>query len=195
MNIKIVLSIISAIIGLWAFFPYIKDTLSLKTQPHIYTWLIWTLTQGTGLVGIWYGGGGWGGLSLVVGITMVVVVLLFSLKYGTKNITRWDTGILTLALISILIWWQLHQAILAVVMISIIDFLGYIPSYRKTYSEPWSETLVSWAAFAISNILSVFALTSFNLLTATYLIVIAFANTLMFAIGFYRRRFIPKPNN
>ena len=88
MYIKNIFIIFSIIAGLAAFLPYLKDIFSLKTKPHIYTRLIWVITQGTATVGIFYGGGGLGGLELVIGTAFVFIVFLFSIKYGTKNITN-----------------------------------------------------------------------------------------------------------
>lgn len=188
MDIKIILSIIAAIIGNVAFYPYLKEILAKKTKPHLYTWLIWTLTQGTGVYGVLHGGGGWGVLNLFIGTFFVFLVFLFSLKYGTKNITFSDTIILVLALLAIIVWWQLDQPIISIVMISAIDFCGYIPSFRKTYKEPSSEPAIAWAGFAISNIIAIFALSQYNVLTITYIATLATANIILMMISFIKKQ-------
>lgn len=193
MDIKILLTGIATTIGVVAFLPYLKDTISLKTKPHAYTWLIWTITQGTAVVGIWYGGGGWGALNLTVGTFFVIGVFLFSLKYGTKNITKSDTFILIAALCAVLVWWQLDQPLLAVLMVSVIDVLGFIPSFRKSYQEPWSETLLSWILFSLSNVFALLALNEYNLLTVTYMTAITIANIGLFLVCYLRRKTVPKP--
>lgn len=147
------------------------------------------------MVGIWYGGGGWGALNLTVGMLFIVVILLFSLKHGTKNITKSDTIILIAALAAILVWWKLDQPILAVVMVSAIDVLGYIPSFRKSYAEPWSETIIAWVGFAVSNTFAILALSEYNFLTMTYLIAITLANVALALVCVYRRRLVQKPNS
>jgi|GEM_PF-6810987 hypothetical protein len=78
-------------------------------------------------------------------------------------------------------------------MVSAIDVIGSIPSFRKSYQEPWSETLVAWVLFLVANILIVAALEEYNLLTVTYLVVISLANIALFLICFFRRQYIPKP--
>lgn len=40
MDIKIILTIVATVIGAVAFLSYLKDAFSLKTKPHVYTWLI-----------------------------------------------------------------------------------------------------------------------------------------------------------
>ena len=193
MNLKIISTIIATVIGIVAFLPYFRDIFLLKTKPHAYTWLIWSITQSTAVFGIWYGGGSWGALNLTVGTIFVIVIFLFSLKYGTKNITKSDTVILIAALCAILVWWFLDQPFISVIMVSAIDVIGYVPSFRKTYFEPWSETTVSWFLFALSNVFAMLALSEYNFLTMTYFIAITLANISLFAICFLRRQLIPKP--
>ena len=90
-------------------------------------------------------------------------------------------------LLSILIWWILDNPIFSVVMVSLIDFFGYIPSYRKCWSDPWSETLSTWALFALGNIFAIFALNEYNVLTLTYLITIIIGNIILIIITLLRR--------
>jgi len=190
MDIKIFFIILSMICGLSAFLPYFVDIFKLKTKPHAYTWLIWTITQGTAVAGIFHGGGGWAGLELAIGTILVFAIFLFSLKYGTRNITEPDTIVSVLLLFAILIWWQLKRPILSMIMVSAIDIAGYIPSLRKSFKDPWSETLSSWALFALSDIFAIMALNEINFLTATYLASIGLANLVLFTLCYMRRQHI-----
>jgi hypothetical protein len=189
MNIKLVATIISVIIGLVSFLPYLRDTFLNKTKPHVYTWLIWTITQGIATLGIFYGYGGWGGaLNLGIGTFFIFVILIFSLKNGTKNITTFDTIILISALCAIFVWWKLEQPVIALMMICAIDAIGYIPTYRKSYEDPWSETILTWIGFGLGNIFSVIALLQYNFLTLAYLITIFSANLILVLICVVRRK-------
>lgn len=192
MDIKILFAILASIVGIMAFLPYLRDIFACKTKPHAYTWLIWIITQGTAIVGMIYGGATWGALSLIIGLIFIVSIFLSSLKYGTKDITKSDTIILIFALLAILVWWQLDQPILSVIMISIIDMCGFFPTLRKTYKDPWSETLFSWELFTISNFLAMLAMNEYNFLTLFYLLVINVANILLFVVAIIRRKTIKK---
>lgn len=185
---KTILGIVASFIALAGFYPYFRGILRKKTVPHIYTWLIWTITQGTAVAGLWYGGGGWGALELSIGFLLVLSVFLLSLRYGTRNISRSDSFFLGCSLIAIVGWWEMHNALLAVFMVSVIDLLGYFPSFRKTYNDPWTETPVSWAAFSMANLVGISALNEYNLLTLTYLVTITAANIFLLAICILRRR-------
>lgn len=193
MDIKTVFSLLATAIGMMAFFLYMRDIFSLKTKPHIYTWFIWILTQGIAVAGILKGGGGWGALNLIVGSVLIAVVFLFSLRYGTRNITKSDLTVLIIAIAAIFVWRVLNQAVFAVVMATAIDILGYVPSIRKSYEEPWSETLLFWAGFVISDIFALLSLGEYNLLTTTYLVAITAANMSMFLLCFFRRYSVKEP--
>lgn len=78
-------------------------------------------------------------------------------------------------------------------MVSIIDIVGYIPSLRKTYQEPWTETPLTWIIFVLTNILSIAALDAYNVLTLFYLISITIADTTLLTICLLRRKKIPIP--
>jgi len=190
LNFKLYLSIIAAIVGIVGYFPYVRDIFSHKTKPHLYTWLIWLITTSTAMFGVIYGGGGWGAVSLGAYAVLILGIFLFSFKYGTKNISKSDTAILVLALVAVIFWGQFKQPLVSVLMVTLIDFFGYIPSFRKTFINPWSETPVSWLLFAISNLLTILALKEYNLLTTTYLVVIACANVVMFLISYFRRHYV-----
>lgn len=194
-DIKLIFAIFSVFVTIVvAFFPYLRDIFLRKTKPHAYTWLIWTITQSTAVAGLWYGKGGWGVFSLLIGTSFVFLVFLLSLKYGTRNITKSDTVVLIAAFSAIIVWWQLNNPLLAVLMVSVIDILGYIPSLRKTFEDPWTETVVSWVAFSLANVFNILALKEYNLLTLTYLISITSANVVLLAICLIRRRVVPRPN-
>ncbi len=193
MDIKVLFAIISVIVSVGAFTAYVKDIFLKKTQPHVYTWLIWAITQGTATAGLWYGGGGLGAIELTIGTLGVIGVFIFALHHGTKNITAGDTVVLIFALLAIVAWWQLKSPLLAVFMVSAIDVFGYIPTFRKSFEEPWSETLATWIAFTIGNAFAIFALGEYNLLTMTYLIAISTANIILVAVCLSRRPHVPKP--
>lgn len=190
---KAVAAIGAVVIGTGAFVPYLWEIFKGKTEPHMFTWLIWCITQGTATAGILYGGGGLIGKGLILSTGLLFVVFLLSFKYGTKNVTRHDVVILALALLAIVVWWQLHNPILAILIVTGIDALGYVPTYRKLMTEPWSESLVSWTAFSGAYVLSILSLVEYNLLTVPYLSICLLANLTLITISLVRRTSIPRP--
>lgn len=193
MDFKIALTGLAVILMVFSFYPYIRDIFRGKTRPHLYTWLIWGITQATATVGLIYGGGGLSGITLALSTFLVLVVAALCFRFGTKNITRSDTVMLIAALVAIVVWWQLNNPLLAVFMVSVIDFVGYIPTWRKTYQEPWSETLLFWIMSGSIPVLILFTNSEYNLLTTTYLLTIITANVLSVLLIYTRRKATSAP--
>lgn len=191
MDLKLTFAILAGIITVVSYYPYVRDIFQKKTRPHAYTWLIWLITQGTATAALLYGGGGLGSVSLILGTVLVFFVLILSIRFGTRNITRSDTGILVLSLLAVVLWWQLDNPLLAVLMVSAIDGLGYIPTFRKSWEDPRSETLLFWVGMVAAIILSLLALTEYNLLTVTYLATLGVANVILLILCAWRRTQVP----
>src|SRR5579872_3950119 len=112
MELKTIFAIIATVIGVASFAPYIIDTFNRKTKPHIYTWLIWTILQVTGVIAMYNSGAGIGILALATGSVLCGYVTILCIKHGTKNINTFDTLCLIGALISIAVYIFLKQALL-----------------------------------------------------------------------------------
>lgn len=193
MDIKLLFAVASIVVLILGYISYFRDIFAKTTKPHAYTWLIWAITQGTATAVAFYGGANWGTLSLAGGTVLVGVVFLLSLTYGTKNITKSDTGILILALLAIVVWWQTNNPLLAVLMVSAIDALGYIPTFRKSWSEPYSETLSFWFMMTLVMLFAGLSLSEYNLLTLTYIGTVAVANLMVLTLCVFRRQYVEKP--
>ena len=193
-QLKLFAGILAVLFAFVSYLPYLQGMFAKTIQPHPYTWLIWTITTGTAALGVWHGGGGYGAFPLLLWTLLTCMIFFLSLKYGTKNITTSDIALLFLALVAILLWWQFHAPLLSILMITGIDALGYLPTFRKSFAEPWSESILSWALFTLTAFFGLLALTTYNFLTAIYLTMSASANVIVIAICLARRKSIPKPS-
>lgn len=193
-DIRLGLSVVASVLAVVSYVPYIRDTLARKTEPHLYTWLIWAITQGTAAAAAIYGGSIFAGAGLLVGALCVLSIVALSLKYGTKNITTGDTITLVCALLAVVVWWQMHSPLLAVLMVTAIDGFGYIPTFRKSYAEPWSETLSFWFMMGLISLLILLSNTEYNWLTIPYTTMMATANFSLFFLLIARRRVVKDGN-
>ncbi len=193
MDIKIFFAFASSCISIVVFVNYLLSVLRGQSKPHMYTWLIWSLTQGIAVAAILYGNGGWGGIGLIMSTLSVYCIFILSLKYGTKNITRSDTVALALALLAIIPWVIFSQPLISVIFVVFIDLLGYIPSWRKSITEPWSESLLSWGTSPLSYVFALLALSEYNILTILYPAFVIIANYILVGICLIFRQRVPKP--
>ncbi len=165
---KETLGIVSVIIGLVGFVPYVRDILSKKTKPHLYTYLIWSIVTIVAFVGQYISGGGPGSWSTGVMGLLTIVILGLTFRYGTKDVTRFDGIFLIGALLSIVPWLFTHDATLSILIATFIDICAFIPTIRKTTKEPSSETLISWVLGVSRHITAIGALTTYTLATTVY---------------------------
>lgn len=195
MNLKLAFAIVATVIGNLNTVPYIVNIFRLKTTPHSYSWLVWTILQVTGALAMFEGGaGGAGVLYLSIGAALCLLVFLLSLRYGTKNITAFDTVCLTGALSATAVWFFLRQPLLSVVLVALIDVVAFLPTFRKAFEEPWSETVSMYFLSGVAQLLSLGALSVYNVSTMLYLISLATANMAFTAMVLMRRRGTRSPS-
>ena len=196
MNIdyKTICGIIASLIGTGCFIPYIKDIFKKKTKPHIYTWLIWTILQVTGVIAMLKNGAGIGVLALGTGSVLCAYTCILSIKYGTKNITKFDSLCLIGALASIVVYILMKDPLLAIILISAIDFVGFLPTLRKSYLEPYSETITMFAFFSISGLFTMLALKEYTIVTSLYPLTLIGINIIATVVLYVRRKEKPQPD-
>lgn len=192
MNIKILFAVLATLAELFGLLPYIKEVVLKKIQPHPYTWLIWGITQSVAVAGLWIGGGGIGALSLTITTLLIIITFFLSIRGSSKIITKQDAVVLAAALLSIIIWVTLDSPLLAVLLVSAIDVVGYIPTFRKSYNNPWSEKLSSWIIFSLAKVFAYLALANYNFLTISYIAALFAANGSLSVYLFWRRTQISK---
>ena len=191
-NSKILFAGISFILAILCFIPYLKDIFRRKTKPHIYSWLVWSILQFVGVLAIIIGGGSWGALSLGAGLFFCIFIFFVSIRYGTKNITRFDTLCLVASLIAIIIWVLQKDATISICLITLIDFVGFLPTIRKSYADPASETASLFFLSSIANIFSILALTNYTISTTLYVASLIVTNMACATIIFARRNILEK---
>ena len=193
MDVKFIFALLAFATITAAIIPYILDTLSGKTKPHIYTWLIWFFTGGIATAAYAHGDGGYPAITSAIGTGYCLIVFLLSFKYGTRNITVSDTIALVVAGVAIFLWVGLNHPLASAVLGISIDLVGYWPTIRKTFAEPWSESLASWALWTLTPIFSISALSSYNIFTLISPAPILFVNAVFITFMIIRRRSLPKP--
>ncbi len=188
--IKITFGVLSFVIALISFGPYIKDVLARKTTPHIYSWLVWAILQAAATIAILRENTFWSALGVAALGLVSLIVFLLSFKFGTKKITTFDTICLIGALVAIGVWIFAHDVLLSIILITIIDFIGFLPTYRKGYDEPYSETLFLFICSAISNLFSVFSITNYSVESSLYVASLVLSNMIFVSIVLIRRKTI-----
>jgi hypothetical protein len=133
-------------------------------------------------------GAGIGVLALTVGAFVCGYVFILSLKYGTKNITTFDTLCLIGALTSTVVYAFLHDPVLSVILLTITDFIGFLPTLRKAYREPYSETLSLYVLGVVWSSFNMAAILTYSITTSLYPACILVANAICACVLWIRRK-------
>jgi len=188
MSYKGILSAVAIALTLIAFFPYIRSIILNRIRPHVFSWVIWGTTtfvvflaqlEDKGGVGAWPIG--------VSGAITIFIALLAYLKRADITITRFDWVFFISALSSLPFWYFTSDPLWAVVILTIVDVLGFGPTVRKVYVHPYSESLVFFSLFTTRNILVIMALENYTMTTVLFPAVIAVACVLLIAMALYQR--------
>lgn len=189
MPYKETLSAVAIALTFAAFVPYIRAIVRGAARPHVFSWVIWGTTtfvvflaqlEGKGGVGAW-----------PVGISGSITILIACLAYVKRadiKITTTDWLFFVAAVSSLPLWYLTSDPMWAVVILTIVDVLGFGPTVRKAYSFPHSESLLFFALFAARNILVVMALENYSVTTVLFPAVIAAACVSLTAVVTVRRR-------
>jgi hypothetical protein len=165
-----------------AIFLNIRDVIRGKTKPHAFTWIVWTVI--TVIVGITQiaAGAGRGAVHNIVTGFISLIILYFALKNKQKDIKRVDIYLFIAALASLPLWAVTDNPTYSVLLITIIDIFAFIPTVRKTWHDPASETLISYALAGIKYCIALIAIASYSLGTVIYPIALITMNIIMCSI-------------
>jgi hypothetical protein len=195
MEMKLLFGVISSILAVICFIPYTKDIFQRKTEPHRYSWLIWTILQTVGAMAQLKEGARYGAWALSIGAIFCFAIFLLSFKYGTKNISRFDVACLVGSIFAIAIYFFVTNPIWAIIVVTSVDFVGYLPTFRKGYEEPFTETISTFIISAVANALSIAALQSYNATTIIYLASLFITNSSFSTMILLRRKLIKNTDN
>ena len=186
-DLKTILGITATIVGLVGYVPYFIDILNGRTKPHVFSWFVWGILTSIAFIAQLMEDAGPG--SWVTGSTALIclIVAWLALTRGEKNITRFDWYCFISALVGIILWVLTDNVLLAIVIVTITDALAYIPTFRKTYSKPYEETLIEYALGSLKFLIGLFALEAFDLVNWLYPLSLVIMNGAFVVMAIIRR--------
>ncbi len=174
-----------------AFLPYIRSIMRGNTRPHVFSWVIWGVTTLVVFVAQLKDDGGLGawptGLSGI--ITFYVAVIAY-IKSSDTAITRADWIFFLTAMSSIPFWYFTSDPLWAVVILTVVDVLGFGPTMRKAYHHPFQEDVLFFSLFTVRGLFSIAALENLTLTTVLFPAAVSFACLLLIVMVVYRRRVV-----
>lgn len=176
LSIKSLLGFASIGVQFVGYAPYFRDLYRGTTKPHVFSWFIWGLLQAIAFTAQIMSGGGAGAWQVGTGAVLCFIVAGIALFAGEKNITKTDWACFIGALLGVLAWISTSNPVWAVLIVSAVDTLGFIPTFRKAYMKPHEETAFVFAMATVACVLSLFALESYSVTTWFYLATLVVTN-------------------
>ena len=173
------IAIIASLLAIVGNVPYLTDIVRKKVQPHPYTWFVWSIVSCIIFFGQVAKGAGVGALPTAASEIFTIIIFFFSLRYGFKKIRHLDTFFLIIALLGIIPWILTKDPTISVIIAVSIDLFAFIPTIRKTWINPKTETPVLYSMNVLRHILMLFSLQAYNIATTLHSIVMIITNSLM----------------
>ena len=184
-----IFGIISAILYVLLYVPYIWDIFRLKTKPERASWLIWSIlaiiafftqTAIGASASLWFSG---------TQVFLLGIVFLLSIKFGVGGLNKKDILALLFSILGLIIWYFTREAAFALYITIFVDAIGVILTVQKAYLYPESETLLTWILGIISPCFAALAVGKLNLVLLSWPIYsILLASAVVFAIYMGRRK-------
>jgi hypothetical protein len=187
---KDLLGLISVALAVAVTIPYLWKICRGQIQPHVFTWLIWTLTTSIAAAArtnVHAGPGAWG--QWASGASCFLVVL-FAFTKGTHDIKRSDIFAFIGALLAIPVWILTKNPLAATLIVTTIDVIGYYPTLRKSYQDPYHEAIFNYCIANVIHLLSLAATKSYSVTSTIFPTVIFCVNTALIIFVLWRRRVV-----
>ena len=109
-------------------------------------------------------------------------------------IVSFDYISLILALVAVYFWIVIKDPMASIILVMLADFFGLIPTIRKSYVYPYSETIATYYINTFRLIIATFALEKFTFLTSSYHFYMIAGNLMMVTMLLVRRQQVKKPD-
>ncbi|MCC6290584.1 hypothetical protein IT398_00735 [Candidatus Nomurabacteria bacterium] len=183
MAVQKILSVISGLLFLVAFVPYIRAILSGETKPAKTSWLIWATLDTITLTAMFVADTVNG--QIVGAVLGSWIVAGLAMKYGSPGWTRIDVFCLVGSGIGIGLWWMFSNPTLGIVVSVSVVFLAAIPTFHSAWEDPSRENRTAWIIYWLSCVAAVLAIPAWTLADVAQPIVFLTIESVMMYILFF----------
>ena len=165
---KPLLSALAIAVMIIGYIPYLRDTVRGKTKPHVFSWVIGMIISFIAFgLQIQEKSGPASFVTLSATIISSVIVY-FAIKNKDKDITKWDYICLLLSAMSLFAWLVVDQPVLSMIFVVLTESISFIPTIRKSWNKPYTETLSSYITNFFRFIIALLALNKYTFMAVGY---------------------------
>lgn len=184
------LVILSALISIAGSSAYIRDTLAGKTKPNRITWSMWAVAPLIGSAAAIAANADFWATSRIF-LAGFMPLLIFAASFFNSQ-SYWKLNVFDLlcgafSLLALLVWIAVDSPRLAILLTALADGFALLPTLRKAWKFPETETGITFLAGLIAVLLVLPSIPHWNIENSAFQIYLITANTLL-VLTIYRRR-------
>lgn len=187
---KIAFGVSAMILLAIGYVPYFRDIFLGKTKPHLYSWFLSAFAGAFIFILQLNNGGGIGAWVTLFSTIVSGAIGILAIKFGATDIKKADLYFAGLSLLSLFFWLYLSSPYIAIVLLVSQGFFAFLPTIRKSWNDPASETLFSYVVHVVRHGFAALALKELNFVSALSPIFWVGINILFVAMLWYRRKVI-----
>jgi hypothetical protein len=182
------LGMLSVALAIAAAVIYVYQTLRGGVRPHPLSWFVFGVLSG---VGYWVQrdeGAAQGSWAL---LAMTVICFLFvaaSVARGERSFSRQEWAFVAASAATFILYLFTREPNLVAALITLIDALGYGPTFVRGWSQPQKDSVASFALNAVKFVPSLIAMDPITFATSFYPAALLVLNTAVSIMLVLRRR-------
>ena len=185
-----VLGVLAGVVGIADTIPYVRDTIRGSTRPHRGTWLIWSVLAIVVFLSQRADGATWSLIMAAAQAVLTGAIFLLSIRRGEGGLSPADVLMIALAGGGVIGWIVADEPVIATACVVAADLIGAAMMVPKTYRDPGSETLATFALASLSGALATGAVGTLDPSLLLYPVYYCLANGALAVLIHHRRRLL-----
>jgi hypothetical protein len=134
--------------------PYVRDVLRGSTRPHRGTWLIWSVLAVIAFLSQRADGGTWSLVMVAVQAVLTCAIFVLAIRRGEGGVAPGELAMIALAGAGVAGWLIADEPVVATACVVAADMVALALMVPKTWRDPSSETMITYALGSISGALA-----------------------------------------
>ena len=169
---------VGALIQIIALIPYGIEVVRGTTKPNKISWLLWSVAPIIGAIAAFSKGVGWAVLPVFMSGFAPLVIFILSIfnKKAYWELKTFDYYCGGASVVALILWAITKEANLAIIFAIISDGLAAFPTLIKSWSDPESETPITYLLSLLAVITTYTAITTKDFASLAFPIYLTFIN-------------------
>ena len=148
------LGVLAGVLGAADTVPYVRDILAGRTRPYRWTWLIWAVLAIVVCASQRADGASWSLLMAATQAVLTSVIFVLAIRRGEGALGTGERVMLAIAAGGVVGWLVAGEPVVATACVVAADLIGAAMMLPKTYRDPESETLATFALASVAGALA-----------------------------------------